>query len=304
MPTRHVLLLATLSFVFASWASSTHAQLKTDIARIAAEAHGRVGVACSLPGRALDCDFNATQPLPMQSVYKLPIAMAVLHGVEQGRLTLTQNLRFLPSDLIAPDQYSLLQQQHPHANVDVPVETLLRLVVSESDGAASDILLRTIGGPAAANAYVKSLGIIGITIMDTEQTLGRDNSAQYRDSAQPRALVDLLRRLADRSPLSPEHTRLLLGWMSASHTGDRRIKALLPPGTPVADKTGTSGQGRPVTNATNDVGLITLPNGGKLAIAVLIADSSAAGPAREQVIAQIARAIWSAATQTASTAAH
>ena len=276
---------------------AAHAQLSTDIARIAAQAHGRVGVACSLPGRTLDCDLHAAAAFPMQSVYKLPIVMAALHAVEQGRFRLDQNIRFLPSDLISPDQYSPLRDAHPHGNADVPMNELMRLAVQESDGVTSDILVRVLGGPASADAYLRSLGIDGIHIIDTEQTLGRDVKLEDRDSAQPRALVALLRRLADRSPLSPAHTQLLLGWMAASHTGDNRMKALLPPGTVVAGKTGTSGTGRNFTNATNDVALITLPSGQELAIAILVADSSASAAVREHVIAEIARAVYTAATQ-------
>ena len=288
-------IFALFSLLSLAPAISAHAQLSAEIARIAAQAHGRVGVACALPGRALDCNLHAADAFPMQSVYKLPIAMTMLHAVEQGRFRLDQPIRFLPSDLIAPDQYSRLRDEHPHGNADVPVEELLRLAVSESDGVASDILLRVLGGPAAANAYVRSLGIHGIHIADTEKTLGRDVQLENRDSAQPRALVALLRLLADRSPLSPEHTQLLLGWMTASHTGDHRIRALLPPGTVVADKTGTAGSARPVTNATNDAGLVTLPDGRRLAIVVLVADATAPEPVRERVIGEIARAVYAAA---------
>jgi beta-lactamase class A len=288
MPVRHAFLLLT-------FALSARAQLSIQIARIAAQAHARVGVSCSLPGHDLDCNFHSDETFPMQSVYKLPIVMATLHAVEQGHLTLNQPVRFLPSDLIAPDQYSRLRDEHPRGNVDVPLEELLRLAVSESDGVASDILLRTLGGPTAADTYVRSLGITGIHIVDTEKTLGREVKLEDRDSAQPRALVALLRLLADRSPLSPEHTRLLLGWMTASHTGDRRIRALLPSGTVIADKTGTSGTARNFTNATNDVGLITLPDGQKLAIAVMVADSAAPAAVREHVIAQISQTIYAAA---------
>jgi beta-lactamase class A len=278
-------------------ALSAHAQLSADIARIGAQAHGRVGVACSLPGETLDCNLHATDAFPMQSVYKLPIAMAMLHAIEQGHFTLDQKIRFLPSDRISPDQYSQLQQEHPHGNADVPIADLLRLAVSNSDGVASDVLVRSLGGPSVPNAYVRSLGITGIHIIDTEQALGRDVKLEDRNSAEPRALVALLRRLADRSPLSPEHTQLLLGWMTASHTGDHRIRALLPPGTVVADKTGTSGSARKVTNATNDAGLITLPDGRRLAVAIMVADSAAPEAVRERVIAEIAQAVWKAAAR-------
>lgn len=293
MPARRIALpVSILSLLFSC---VSHAQLRTQIARVAAQAHGHVGVACSLPGKELDCDYQAEQAFPMQSVYKLPISMAMLHAVEQGRFTLTQTIRFLPSDLISPDQYSPLRDAHPHGNADLPVQELIRLALVESDGVASDILMRSLGGPAAVEAYVRSLGISGISIRDTEKALGREVTLENRDTAQPRALVALLRLLADRSPLSPEHTQLLLGWMSSTHTGDRRLKALLPPGTKVADKTGTSGTGRKFTNATNDVGLITLTDGHRLAVAVFVADSTAPEAVGERVIAEIGQAIYAAA---------
>jgi len=96
-------------------------QVATEIRSIAAEAHGRVGVACSLPGRTLDCNLNASERLPMQSVYKLPIAMATLHSVEKGLFSLSAKLQFLSTDVVSPDQYSSLQAAHPHGGVAVPV---------------------------------------------------------------------------------------------------------------------------------------------------------------------------------------
>lgn len=296
MPAARTLLLATLTTLML--APTAPAQLRAQIERIAAQAHGKVGVACSLPGKPLDCDFHAADPLPMQSVYKLPISMAMLHAIEQGRFTLTQTIRFLPSDLIAPDQYSPLRDAHPHGDADIPVQDLIHGALVDSDGVASDMLMRALGGPAAVNAYIRSLGIHGIEIRDTEKTLGRDVQLENRNTAEPRAMVALLRLIADHSPLTPDHTSLLLGWMRSTHTGDHRLRALLPPGTVVADKTGTAGTGRNYTNATNDVGLITLPDGRILAVAVLVADSAAPEAVREHVIAEIGQAIWNAAIQT------
>lgn len=74
------------------------AQLNRDIKRIAVQAHALVGVSCSLPDVVLDCNLNANDKLPMQSVYKFPIGMAVLHAVEQGQLALSQAVKFLPTD--------------------------------------------------------------------------------------------------------------------------------------------------------------------------------------------------------------
>ena len=292
---RIVQFLALAAPVLFLFPAATHAQLRQRIAAIAAQAQGRVGVACSLPGTKLDCDLHPDVPLPMQSVYKLPTAMATLHAVEQGKLRLDQPLRFLPSDIQAPDEYSPLKDEHPQGNVDVPLEDLLRRMIVQSDNVANDIVLRALGGPAVSEADVRSLGIAGVRIRDNEKTLNNDERLQERNTATPRALVALLRRLADRSPLTPGHTQLILGWMTEVTTGSGRIRSRLPAGTVVADKTGTSGMGRTFTNADNDAALITLPDGRRLALVVLVADAKAPFAVREKVIAEIAKAVYDAA---------
>ncbi len=175
----------------------------------------------------------------------------------------------------------------------MPLQELLRLAVSESDGTASDILLRVLGGPTVVDRYIRSLGVQGIAVLDSEKNLGKDVKAQFRNTSSPSAMVHLLRLLADDSPLTSDHTALLLGLMSQGGTSDARIKGLLPPNTKVAHKTGTSGEDNGITHATNDVGLITMRNGKKLAIAVMIKDSPASEAIRERVIAQITEAVWS-----------
>jgi beta-lactamase class A len=85
--------------------------------------------------------------------------------------------------------------------------------------------------------------------------------------------------------------------MKDSPTGPHRIKGELPSGTVVMHKTGTSGSAEGLTNATNDIGLITLPDGRRLAIAVFVSDSSADEATRDAVIARIAKAAYDAAVE-------
>jgi beta-lactamase class A len=251
-------------------------------------------VACSLPGTALNCDLNPHAHPPMQSVFKLPLAIAMIHSIEQGEFTLDQPVRFLPQDRFVPHEYSPLQDQYPEANVDVPIRELLRLAVSLSDNAAADILLRIGGGPQEVDAYIASLGIRGFHLQDSEHTMQREIAAQYRDWFEPAGAVELLRRLNDRSPLSPEHTRLLFDWMEAASL-THRLKGDLPESVRVFHKTGTSGVHKGLAPATNDIGLIELPDGKRLAIAVFVTDSRADEATRERVIAEIGRAAFDAA---------
>ena len=290
LPARALLLLLAISL--AAGAQTLPQQL----AAIAAQAKGKVGVACQLPGKKLDCALNSSTRPPMQSVFKLPLAVTVLHQIEQGRFTLDQPIRFEKRDRILPETFSPLQDKYPAADVDVPLRELLHLAASLSDNAASEVLLRIAGGPPAVDAYIKSLGVRGFQLKDGEATLHRDHTAQYRNWFQPSAAVKFMRRLADHPPLNAAHMQVLRAWITESPTGVNRIKAGLPAGTPFAHKTGTSGTINGLAAATNDIGLIQLPGGRELAIAIFVTDSRATLAERESVMARLAQAIYRAAT--------
>ncbi len=268
--------------------------LQQQIRDIAKDAQGKVSVACSLPGTALNCDVDALSHPPMQSVFKLPLAVAVLHQVEESKFSLDQPIRFRKEDLILPKPYSPLQDEYPAADVDVPLSRLLQLNVGLSDNTAADVLLRLAGGPSAVKEYIASLPVKGFHLEDGERELHRDVQAQYRNWFEPEGAVQLPRTISDHSPLATQHTSLLLGWMQpATPTG--RLDGALPKGTIVAHKSGTSDVDNGVCHAFNDIGLVSLPGGRKLAIAVFITDSTADEAARKAVIARIGKAVYDAA---------
>ena len=287
-----------IAFFLIAFPAFAQTALQRQIQDIAADAHGKVSVACSLPESSLNCDLDPHARPPMQSVFKFPLAVTALHGVEQGKLSLDQSVRFLPTDRILPHTHSPLQDKYPEANVDVPLRELLGLAVSQSDNVAADIVLRTIGGPAIVNSYMDSIGVTGFHLEDGEDGLARDLAAQYRNWFEPAGAVQLLRCISDNSPLRPEHTRMLLQWMQETPNGALRIKGKLPSGTIVMHKTGSSGTRDGVTFATNDIGLITLPDGRRVAIAIFVTDSRAGDDARDAVIARIAKAAYDEAIQT------
>jgi beta-lactamase class A len=278
-----------LVYLLFAAALSAQPALQRQIAAIAAEADGKVAVACALPGSDLNCDLNEHSHPPMQSVFKAPLAFTVLHLVEQGKLPLDKPIRFRASDRILPSAYSPLQDQYPAGEVDVPVIRLLELAVSLSDNVAADILLRSIGGPSVVDDYLKSNGIAGFHLQDDEAVLHRDETAQYRNWFEPAGAVQFLRLLNDNSPLSATHTALLMKWMRETTRAPQRIKGRLAADVVVFHKPGTSGQ------ATNDIGLIELPDGRRLAIAVFVTDATADEATRDAVIARIARAAYDAA---------
>ncbi|GAB3546208.1 class A beta-lactamase [Spirosoma fluminis] len=266
-------------------------QLRNELNEIARSAQGRVGMAATLLETGESVYVRGTEQFPMQSVYKLPIGMAVLHQVDQGKLTLNQTVHVAQREYVSERQHSPIRDQNP-TGVDLSVSELVRYAVSESDGSASDVLLRLVGGAPVVMDYLRSLGITGIRVINTEKEIGSDNAVQYRNWATPKQAVTLLQALQEGRGLTKTSRAFLLRLMTDTPTGLHRIKGLLPAGTVVAHKTGSSRTVYGVTAATNNVGLITLPNRQTIAIAVFVSDAKADDKTREDVIARIARAVW------------
>ena len=269
--------------------------IQDQIRAIAKQARGRVAIACSLPGVSLDCSFNEHAHPPMQSVFKLPLAMAVLHLAEQGAFTLDQPVHFAASDRFEMRTLSPLQDRYPQGEVAVPIRELTRLTIVESDNVASELLLKLVGGPRVVNDYIASLNVKGFHLLDGELSLHRNPDLQYRNWFEPDGAVQVLRLLADRSPLSRKDTDLLLGWMGQTPRGASRIAGALPRRTIVMHKPGSSGTEEGRTAAWNDIGLINLPDGRKMAVAVFITNSTADEQTRDAVIARISKALWDVA---------
>ncbi|MBO0931221.1 class A beta-lactamase [Fibrella sp. HMF5036] len=271
-------------------AASLHT-LRQQLNGLTQPAQGRVGMAALVLETGDTLSIRGNERFPMQSVYKFPIGMAVLHQVDQGKLSLNQLIHVDKGEYVGSKQHSPIRDSLP-GGIDIRIGDLLRYAVSQSDGSASDVLMRLVGGPTAIMAYLKSLNINSIRVLNTEKELGRDNTVQYVNWATPTGMVGLLKAVQQGRGLSPASRALLLRLMTETPTGPNRLKSLLPPGTVVAHKTGSSGTVANLTAATNDVGLITLPNGHHLALAVFVSDSKAAPPTREAVIANMAKVVW------------
>jgi beta-lactamase class A len=268
-------------------------ELQNQLQQIASGAKGRVGMSAVVLETEETVSLNAHDHFPMQSVYKLPIGMAVMKQVDARKITLDQKVPVTKSDFVRRGQNSPIRDKYPNGT-ELSVGDLLRFAISESDGTASDVLMKLAGGPGVVQAYLTELKITDMTVLNTEKEIGQDWQTQYRNWASPEAAVALLRALHERQGLSESSQTLLLKLMSESTPGTKRLKGLLPAGTVVAHKTGTSGTEKGITAATNDIGIITLPNGRHLAIAVFVSDSPADEATREGVIAKVTKAVWDA----------
>lgn len=270
--------------------------LRARLDSLAGSIHAKVGIAVY----GIESDDTLTvgggMHYPMQSVYKFPLAVAVLHAVDQGKLSLTRTVHLQKKDLL-PNTWSPLREKYPRGNVDVPLAEILRFTVAQSDNNGCDILFRMMGGPAAVHRYIHGLGVTGIAIRNTEAEMHRDGTAQYRNWCEPGAMALLLKKLYRGEVLTQTSTAWLREVMEGTTTGPRRIKGLLPEGTVVAHKTGSSGTYGAIIPATNDVGVITLPGGRHVAVVVFVTDAKEEESICEDLIARVARAVWDASVR-------
>lgn len=261
---------------------------------------------------------------PQQSVSKLWVTMAVLDAVDQGRISLDQAVRIGPEDLTLFHQ-PLAARVRAEGVVTMRVRDLIETAITHSDNTANDSLLRTVGGPDAVRRFIakKDLGAIrfgpGERLLQSgtaglrwtqAYSVGRafENAraalpeatrkaamdaylANPIDGASPAAIASALTRLARGSLLSPESTQYLLGVMSRTRSGPRRLKAGLPTGWQFLHKTGTGQDFRGMTAGYNDIGIATAPDGTRYAIVVMMGETTSSIPARMALMQGISGAV-------------
>ncbi|MDO3627886.1 class A beta-lactamase, subclass A2 [Mucilaginibacter sp. BT774] len=265
--------------------------LKNQIVQIAKQSKGILGVSILGIETRDTLNYNANSRLVMHSVMKFPIAMTVLNLVDKGKYKLDQKMKVGRGDMY-PNTWSPLRDKYPDG-AEITLGELLSYMVSQSDNNACDFLLKKLGGTQTVLKYLYSLGIKGINIVASEGDMAKAWEVQYTNWCKPADVVRLLDLFYQGKVLSKSSNDFLYKIMTETTTGPKRLKGLLPADAVVAHKTGTSPTNdEGLTPATNDVGIITLPNAKHLAIAVLVCNSRADDATRDLVIAQIAKAAW------------
>ncbi|MFN0201006.1 MAG: class A beta-lactamase, subclass A2 [Bacteroidia bacterium] len=268
--------------------------LKTQIATYLQSKQAEVGVALYHLENGDSLTLGNQRHYPMQSVYKLHLALAVLHQIDKGKFSLDQKIFIKKSDLL-PNTWSPLREKYPQGEVELPLSEIIAYTVSQSDNNGCDILFRLIGGPKKAHKYIRSLGIKAVNIKTTEEEMGKAEDVQFRNWTTPWAVIEVLNSFYHKNILSKNSYDFLWKTLLATSTCPKRLKGELPEGTQVAHKTGSSGTNpQGITAATNDVGIICLPNGKHLAIVVLVSNSKENTETNEKIIADISKMAFDA----------
>jgi beta-lactamase class A len=315
------LALALLALPGPVRAADAPAGLESALRSIGAESGGALGVKLVHLESGRAAGLEAASRFPMASVYKLPIAVVVLARADGGGLKLEQEVEVKPGELRRTG--AKVDPWKPGSRV--PLAKLVDAMLTESDNTACDVLLRVLGGPRAVDAWLDAHGFPEIDVSWSELTMAavaagvtdlptdglcdhacldalvarvpKERRAEAalaferdpRNTASPEDLARFLGALRQGRLLSARSTETVLSMMRRNRTGDRRIRALLPKGTPVWDKTGSIGR------SANDAGLVELPGGkGTLVVVALVKGSTKGWDARDRAIAKAARAAFEA----------
>jgi beta-lactamase class A len=241
---------------------------------------GHLGVAILDTAAAKQVEHRGDERFPMCSTFKLLAAALVLSRVDRGEENLARRIVYQQSDLVA---YSPITEKHV-GGVGLTVGEICEAAVTLSDNTAANLLLDSFGGPQAVTSYVRSLGD-GVTRLDRrEPELNEARPGDPRDTTTPVSMLHLLQKIVLGSVLSSSSRDQLTAWLVANRTGDRRLRAGVPAGWRVGDKTGT---GR--NNATNDVAVIWPPARAPIIVTAYYVEAAASDDQRDAVLSEVGR---------------
>ncbi|KQP47706.1 class A beta-lactamase [Pseudorhodoferax sp. Leaf274] len=250
---------------------------------------GRIGVCALDTADGALLGQRADERFPMCSSFKAMLAAAILARSSTEPDLLAQQVRYGRGDLLAHSPVTTL-----HLDRGMSVAALCEATVQTSDNAAANLLLQRIGGPAGLTAFMRSIGDDQFRLDRWELALNSSLPGDPRDTTTPRAMATSLRRLAVGDALAPAQRAQLAAWLRGTTTGAERIRAGMPAGWAVGNKTGTSGQGS--YGSAIDVAVVWPPARAPLVLAVFTTRHAADAPALDAPIAQATRIVaqWAA----------
>lgn len=267
--------------------------LRQKIEHIIKDKSASIGIAVEGYNGEDTLSFNGDKRLPMQSVFKFHLGLAVLNKVDAGELSLNQKINITKENL-STDLYSPIRDKYPNG-VNMRLSEILRYTIAESDNVGSDILLEKIGGPQILEKYLYKKGIQDIAIKYNEEIQQSNWINQFENWTTPKAANLALRKFYENKDnlLSKRSYKFLWKTMKGTKTGQNSIRGELPKNTIIAHKTGYSGKNKDgVTAALNDVGIVFIPNGKYFYLSVSVTDSKETDEVNQKIIADVAKVVW------------
>jgi beta-lactamase class A len=258
--------------------------LQDRLAQLEREAGGRIGVALLQSESGSVVGYRTDEPFPMCSTFKVLAVAAVLRRVDRGQERLERPVPIAQADILA---YAPVTSKHVGPS-GMTIAELCQAAITFSDNTAANLLLSSMGGPAAVTAFACSIGDQHTRLDRTEPTLNEAAPGDLRDTTTPRAMANDLRTLLLGAALSNASRAMLKQWMVECQTGLKKIRSALPQNYLVGDKTGSGDR-----NTSNDVAVIWPPAQSPQVLTVYLTGIKAdQSDAQAALIAEVTRACF------------
>ncbi|RAO63640.1 class A beta-lactamase [Micromonospora saelicesensis] len=239
----------------------------------------RLGIYAVDTGTGRTVEYRADDRFAYASTWKALAAAEVLDGTTDAQLD--RVVRYSARDLVAHSPVT-----EKHVGEGMSLRALADAAVRYSDNTAGNLLLRHLGGPAGFESKLRALGDTVTDVARYETALNEGTPGDKRDTSTARALAGDLRAYTVGVALQPADRDVLIGWLRGNTTGAALVRAGVPAGWVVGDKTGTGGYG-----TRNDIAVIWPPDRAPIVLAVLSSRDKKDATPDDAVIAQAAEVV-------------
>ena len=211
-------------------------RLAAELRLIEASGNGTLGVELFDTVSGMSVGLNRDRRFGHASSFKFSLAALLLQRHAAGQIDADKRVTWTEADML---EYAPFTRER--IGTGATLRELARATQITSDNPAANILLRNLGGPAGLTAFWRSIGDEVSRLDRIEPEMNIVPPAEFRDTATPAAMARNVAKIIYGDVLPEAERAELKGWMIATETGLRRVRAGLPEGWVAGDKTGTSG---------------------------------------------------------------
>ncbi|HEX6308042.1 MAG TPA: serine hydrolase [Longimicrobiales bacterium] len=269
--------------------ASDTAALRRALERVVAMHDGVTGISLRNLATAESLSMRGAEKFPSASLIKVPILVALLDQVQQGRMRLDELSTMITRDRVGGSGVI----RHLRPGTALSLEDLAWLMITLSDNTATNLLLdkldiHTVGVKMEALGLPQSK--VHSKTFRRETSIAPDSSAKYGFGvATPDEMVQLFALLNEGRAVSPQLDSLAIRILLANQDGNMMVR-WLPSGVRVAHKTGS------VDQARNDCGIMYTP-AAPIALCVMTRENAETSyrvdSAAHLLIARVAREVFS-----------
>lgn len=261
-----------------SSAAPARPSVEPELAALEKKFGGRIGVSAVDTGTGATAGYRADERFLLCSTHKVLAVSALLHGHADA---LDKVIHYDKSQLVTYSPVTSL-----HVADGMTGAAICEAAITVSDNTAANLIVGQVGGPAEVTAFVRTLGDPDTRLDRLEPDLNVGAPGDERDTTTPARMAADLRALVLGNGLDPAGRDRLTGWMVANTTGGKQVRAGVPAGWRVADKTGSGSHGE-----SNDVAVVWPAGRAPWVITVYTAPTDPKSTAGAATIAEATRIV-------------